>query len=140
MSARRNLLAGGAAMLGAAVALPATAIAPTADVELLALCRQALAMGAERGRLHAAVLAAEERHDDAAADLGFDQELALCPVLEAVEARIVALPAFTDVGRSAKARVLLARLTYPASGLPSEADALAHSLARDVLALGGEAA
>ena len=61
------------------------------------------------------------------------------PVLEAVEARIVTIPALTDAGRGAKARVLLARLTYPANGLPNEGDALAHSLARDVLALGGAA-
>ena len=132
MSGRRTLLAGGA-MLGAAAVIPA-ADGASPDAELLALCDFVLALDAEHDRLFRLQCAAEAAGDKAVGREYFDRQVETVPDLHAAEARIASIPARTEAGKRARARVMLVSLEYNSDGTPCTEDALAYAMCQDALA------
>ena len=129
---RRALLAGAAAAPLAALPATATPMHPN-DATLLRLEQEITAVAAEQDRL------------------GVEDDIPGIPAPRraAIRARLSALsadwhaahdltidtPAVTDAGRQAKARIILRWVQRDADGWPSGEDAIAWSLARDVLGI-----
>ncbi|MDA8249784.1 MAG: hypothetical protein M0Z28_11465 [Rhodospirillales bacterium] len=129
---RRALLAGAAAAPLAALPAVAAPLHPN-DAALLRLEQAIVAVAAEQDRLGV---------EDDAPVLSAPRRAAIRARLDALSADwhatlddIIDTPAASDIGRQAKARVLLRWTQRDRDGWPTPDDALPWSLARDVLGI-----
>jgi len=131
---RRALMRLAAAAAAAAPVGAAAAQDAGDDAELLALCDFVLALDAEHNRLFRLQCAAEAAGDEAVGREYSDRQVETVPDLHAAEARIASIPASTEAGKRARARVMLVSLEYNSDGTPCTEDALAYAMCQDALA------
>lgn len=134
MISRRTALAATVASLAPVAALGAA----SSDAELIALCRQYLAIEAEYDRLFDLQCEAEEEDDKATKDVVSAQISGLVPKLGQVLGDLMEVPATTAEGLRMKARVMLKRVQEDSEGnCLGQEDHVMWSVANDILAMTG---
>ena len=133
---RRAVLGAAAALPLAAVPVVAAAADPNADAELLRLEHAIMAVDAEQARLNLEGDALPWPPSKAPRYRAIQKRSsALTDQWHALHEEVIDTSPATEVGRKAKARIVLRWVQRDADGWPIGEDAIAWSLARDVLGI-----